>query len=183
MVISGKRGKIQMTYRDKIVEELALLGRKKKAVFLGEGINTGDRIYGTMNRVKAHKCVEMPVAENLIAGCAVGLAMKGLKPIVVFQRMDFMLIAADQIINHAALIGEMSGGQFPMPIIFRTIVGSQSDKFEVGPQHKHDFTHIFEPYIMTVRYAPSLHLYRGAYESVAPTLIVERKDDYELEAD
>lgn len=170
-----------MTYRDAITIEMQKLSRQPKTVFLGEGISTGDRIYGTMNKVPLKKCIEMPVAENLIMGTAIGLAMGGYKPVVVFQRMDFMLIAADQIINHACLIPKMSNDQYRLPIVIRAIIGSQDTKFDVGPQHKHDFTHIFEPYIDTIAYSAGLDIYKLVYSQDTPTLMIERKDTYELE--
>ena len=61
----------------------------------------------------------MPVAENLTMGVAIGLALRKARPVVIFQRMDFMLIASDAIINHLALMPKMSGGQFNLPVIIR----------------------------------------------------------------
>ena len=93
-----------MTYQEAITDEMAYLGKKRDVMFLGQGLVNAGRIYHTLDGVAKRNCVEMPIAENLIMGCGIGLAMHGLRPVVVFQRMDFMLIAADQIINHLALI-------------------------------------------------------------------------------
>lgn len=170
-----------MSYKDAIVKAMEDLSKKKESVFLGQGLLSGDRIYGTLNTVSSKKCIEMPVAENLIMGAAIGLAIKGYRPIVVFQRMDFMLIAADQIINHAALIPKMSNGQFKLPIIIRTIIGSRDKKFDVGMQHNHDFTHIFKPYIKTIRLGSAemvKDFYMGCYEENDTKLLIEDKDLY-----
>lgn len=164
-------------YKGDITEEMTWLSKQRKSVFIGEGLINAGRVYETLSSVPKKKCVEMPIAENLIVGVSIGLAIQGYRPIVVFQRMDFMLVAADAIINHLALIPKMSGGQFTLPIILRAIVGSQSERFDIGLQHKHDFTHIFEPYIDTRVFKKGA--YKWAYEKKEPILIIEQKDLYE----
>ena len=158
---------------------MTFLNKDPKVVFIGEGLTNAGRIYGTMDTIPMDKCIEMPICENLIMGTAIGLALDGWKPVVIFQRMDFMLIAADQIINHLATMKQMSGGEVNPVVIIRAIIGSQSKKFWVGEQHNHDFYNMFHPYINTMEYI------KGRYESVAdydfPVLIVEEKDKYEEE--
>lgn len=172
-----------MTYKENLVRSMEWLAKQKKSVFLGEGLLNAGRIYGTLTGVPNEKCLEFPIAENLIMGSAIGLAIEGWKPVVVFQRMDFMLIAADQIINHACLIPQMSGGQFTLPIIIRAIVGSRNPNFDVGLQHNHDFTEIFIKYIRTYRITKVGHtaqtIYKKAYNSCEPCLIVEDRDLYD----
>ncbi len=171
-----------MKYKQSITKGMEYLGSLKSTVFIGEGLINAGRIYGTLNNVSTKKCIEMPIAENLIAGAAVGMAIEGLLPIVIFQRMDFMLIAADAIINHMSLMPHMSGGQITLPIILRTIIGSTSKKFDVGPQHNHDFTHVFKPYIRTIKLEKAMmghKIYPQIFKTGVPTLVVERKDWYE----
>ena len=165
-----------MKYIDAITQEMQWLASKKDTVFIGEGITNAGRIYHTLDKVPLRKCIETPIAENLISGIAIGLALEGYQPIVVFQRMDFMLIAADAIINHMALMPKMSGGQFTLPIIIRTIIGSQSRKFWVGEQHNHDFEHVFKPYVKILHYTSDF--YKLAYGFLEPVIVIERKDDY-----
>ena len=173
-----------MTLKDDIVEAMANLARRKDTVFLGENIINSGRIYGTLDKVPLIKCIEMPVAENLIAGVAIGLAIEGLRPIVIFQRMDFMLIAADAIINHASLIPKISGGKVKLPIIFRTIKASLNDKFWVGYQHSKDFSHVFENW-MEVRQLGSKsnaqQTYEQAWTEEKPVLVVENYGDFNNE--
>lgn len=168
-----------MTYQQSVTKEMEELGKRERSVFLGQGIINGERVYGTLKGVPIKKCIEMPIAENLIVGAAIGLALEGLKPIVVFQRMDFMLIAADAIINHLSLMPLMSGGQFTLPVILRTIIGSRDLKFDVGLQHNHDFTQTFQRYIGTFSYEPGI--YSTAYRSRYPRVVVEEKDSYKEE--
>ena len=166
------------TFKDDITEAMATLGRKKNTVFLGENIINSGRIYGTLNKVSIKKCIEMPVAENLIAGAAIGLALAGYRPVCIFQRMDFMLIAADAIINHASLIPKMSGGTVKLPIIFRTIKASLDNKFWVGHQHSKDFTYIFKDHLTTYSIGEKSlsepqRVYALAYDLQKPVLVVE----------
>ena len=153
----------QMKYKELVTEQMNWLQKQPKTVFIGEGMINADRIYETLNNVPSTQCIEMPIAENLIMGTAIGLALKGWRPIVVFQRMDFMLCAADQIINHLALIDKMSNGQYKCPVIIRCIIGSRKEKFWVGEQHNHDFTSVFSPFIQTVRFGYWTDTYIEAY--------------------
>ena len=169
-----------MTYRDDIIKAMDFISEQKDTMFIGNGLLNGDRIYGTLNNVPLIRCSEMPVAENLKMGMSIGIALCGFRPVVIFPRMDFMLIASDQIINHLCLWPKMSGGQFNLPVIIRCIVGSQDSKFDVGLQHKKDFSTLFEPYMKVVRLEKDiLQAYQEAYQSNEPTMLVEYKDSYE----
>lgn len=171
-----------MTYQCRIKEAMGWLGHQKDTVFIGEGLKNAGEIYGTLTGVHGKKCIEFPICENLIVGSAIGLAIQGYKPVVIFQRMDFLLIASDAIINHLCLITQGSGGQFTLPVIIRAIIGSQNPKFDVGDQHKHDFTHIFERYMPIVSLSSKskiLNVYKKAYTLSTPIMVVERRDLYD----
>ena len=170
-----------MTVRDELNVAMKELAKNKKVVFLGENVINSGRIYGTLIDVPLKQCIEMPVAENLIAGTAIGLAIAGWRPVCIFQRMDFMLIAADAIINHACLMPRISGDKLKLPIIFRTIKGNLNNKFFVGYQHSKDFTHVFSPYLDVVQ-VPKTHprdAYARAFEADTPTLVVEDYSRFE----
>lgn len=136
-----------MTVKEAITIEMEKLSKNPKVVFLGENIINSKRIYGTLDNVPLTSCIETPVAENLIAGMAIGLSLRGYIPICIFQRMDFMLIAADQIINHACVYPKLG---VSCPVIFRTIKATLEEKFYVGHQHSKDLSHVFEPYLTTI---------------------------------
>lgn len=172
------------TYKDEISRGMEWLAEQEKVVFMGQGLIVGDRIYGTLNNVSKRKCLEMPIAENLIMGAAIGLSLRGFLPVVIFQRIDFMTIAADALLNHAAIMPKMSGGQIKLPMIIRTCIGAQEGKFNVGLQHKKDLTYIFEPYIKTMKLtSPDLIFpsFQSALETQEPIMIVEYKDKYKDE--
>ena len=176
-----------MTYKDQIVKAMTELGAIEEVVFIGQGISIGDRVYGTMNGVPTNKCLELPTTENLAVGVALGLALKGFRPVLVFQRMDFMLQCADALINHMALIPEMSGGQVKFPIIIRAIVGSQDrKKFDVGLQHNKDLAYIFQPWIPTTEFRRGMEIYNtymSEYKdpSEKGAIMIEYKDMYDQE--
>jgi pyruvate/2-oxoglutarate/acetoin dehydrogenase E1 component len=165
-----------MLYKEHIAEEMVWLARQG-CTFIGENLINAGRIYGTLDPIPLDKCIEMPVAENLIMGSAIGMALAGALPVVVFQRMDFMTVAADAIINHLALLPKLSGGQFNLPVIIRAIIGSQDPAFVMGPQHNKDLTNVFNPSIATWEYHPGV--YQEAFRQAFSILIVERKDLYE----
>ena len=76
--------------------------------------------------------IDAPIAEMGFAGIGVGAAMVGLRPIIEFMTFNFSLVAIDQIINNAAKIYQMSGGQYHVPIVFR---GPSGPAVQVGSQH------------------------------------------------
>ena len=167
-----------MKYQKAIQREMGLLAKDPRIIFLGEGIINAGRVYGTLDDVPLDQCREMPIAENLIMGVAMGLCLEGFRPIMIFQRMDFMLVCADAIINHLALMPKMSGGQFAFPLIIRAIIGEQNGKFEMGPQHNKDLSYIFMPYVQTLRFTGaeySQHKWEG------PVIITEQKGEYETD--
>lgn len=140
-----------MTYKEKIHQAMIKLSEDERVVFIGQGLLDEEPFYGTLSGVPKSKLLEMPCAEILSTGVAIGLALTGWIPVLLFQRMDFMLLAADQILNHAALFPEMSGGQVKVPMIIRACVGSCDEKFEVGRQHQKDFSSLFEPYMKLIK--------------------------------
>jgi pyruvate/2-oxoglutarate/acetoin dehydrogenase E1 component len=164
-----------MTYKEAITEDMTQLSKQPNTVFIGQGLINGDRVYGTLDGVPTTQCIELPCAENMHIGIAMGLALTGHRPIVVFQRMDFMLVCASAIINDLALWTKLSGDQITMDVTLRTIVGSTDKSFDVGLQHNKDLAYIFEPHMLVSKYEPHLS-YSHAIRQ--PRLIIEYKDKY-----
>jgi pyruvate dehydrogenase E1 component beta subunit len=82
------------------------------------------------------RVIDTPIAELGFAGIAVGAAMNGLRPIVEFMTFNFSLVAIDQVINSAAKMYQMSGGQFNIPMVFR---GPTASAGQLGAQHSQAF--------------------------------------------
>lgn len=117
-----------LTYREAIKEALILMMKKDKSVFImGEGVDDPSGVFGTTAGLKEmfgkERVFDTPIAENTITGIAAGAAIVGMKPIVVHMRMDFLLLAMDQIINHISKWRYMFGGKLKIPLVIRTIIG------------------------------------------------------------
>jgi len=120
-----------MTYRDAIA--LALregLQRNQNVYLMGEDIGAYGGSYvvtkGFLDEFGEQRVRDTPISESAIVGLAIGSAMGGLKPIVELMTINFSLLAIDQIVNHAAKILYMSGGQVNVPIVLRMVTGGGS---------------------------------------------------------
>ena len=123
--------------REAMVEEM----RKDESVFLmGEEVAEYNGAYkvsqGMLDEFGPNRVIDTPIAELGFAGIAVGAAMNGLRPIVEFMTWNFALLASDQIINSAAKILQMSGGQYSCPIVFR---GGNGPAGQLAATHSQSF--------------------------------------------
>ncbi|TZF85930.1 pyruvate dehydrogenase complex E1 component subunit beta (plasmid) [Pedobacter sp. BS3] len=131
----------EIQFREALREALSEEMRKDEAIFLmGEEVAEYNGAYkvsqGMLDEFGAKRVIDTPIAELGFAGIATGAAMNGLKPIVEFMTFNFSLVAIDQIINGAAKIRSMSGGQFSVPIVFRGPTGNAG---QLGAQHSQNF--------------------------------------------
>jgi len=116
-------------FREALREALQEEMRLDERVFLmGEEVAEYDGAYkvsqGMLAEFGAKRVIDTPIAELGFAGIGVGAAMNGLRPIIEFMTFNFSLVAIDQVINSAAKMMSMSGGQFTVPIVFRGPTGS-----------------------------------------------------------
>ena len=116
-------------FREALREAMNEEMRKDDRIYLiGEEVAEYNGAYkvskGMLAEFGEKRVIDTPIAELGFAGIAIGSAMNGLRPIVEFMTFNFSLVAIDQIINSAAKMMSMSGGQFPMPIVFRGPTGS-----------------------------------------------------------
>lgn len=135
-------GSVRVTLRDALRDAMAEEMRRDPDVFLmGEEVGQYQGAYkvsrGLLEEFGARRVVDTPITEHGFAGMGVGAAMAGLKPIVEFMTMNFAMQAIDHIINSAAKVHYMSGGQISAPIVFRGPNGAAS---RVGAQHSHDYS-------------------------------------------
>jgi len=137
-------------YKDAIRKSMAFLAKDRKRVFLGYCTKVG-LAGGTLDLVKPKKLIEMPAAENLVAGVAIGMSLRGYKPVVWFERMDFILNALDAIVNHADKMAEISRGDYVPKVIFRVNVGGSAKPLYTGPTHTQDFTESLRKMMTTIR--------------------------------
>ena len=135
-------GTVRVTLRDALRDAMAEEMRRDPDVFLmGEEVGQYQGAYkvsrGLLEEFGPRRVVDTPITEHGFAGMGVGAAMAGLKPIVEFMTMNFAMQAIDHIINSAAKVHYMSGGQISAPIVFRGPNGAAS---RVGAQHSHDYS-------------------------------------------
>src|SRR5262245_7758949 len=121
-------GMRDITYRDALREAITEeMDRDPNVLLLGEDIGAYGGSYvvtrGFQEKYGRKRVIDTPIAELGIVGVAVGAAMAGLKPIVELMTINFSLLAIDQIVNHAAKIHYMFGGQFIAPLVIRTASG------------------------------------------------------------
>jgi pyruvate dehydrogenase E1 component beta subunit len=119
----------EIQFREALREALNEEMRKDERIFLmGEEVAVYNGAYkvsqGMLDEFGEKRVIDTPISELGFAGIGVGAAMNGLIPIIEFMTFNFSLVAIDQVINAAAKMMSMSGGQFPVPIVFRGPTGS-----------------------------------------------------------
>ena len=127
----------QITYRDALNQALAEEMERDGDVFLmGEEVAEYDGAYkvskGLLDRFGDRRVVDTPISELGFAGLGVGAAMVGLRPVIEFMTFNFAFLALDQVINSAAKMYYMSGGQIHLPMVFRGPTGAA---LQLASQH------------------------------------------------
>lgn len=135
----------EIQFREALREAMNEEMRKDASVFLmGEEVAEYNGAYkvsqGMLDEFGPERVIDTPIAELGFAGIAVGAAANGLRPIVEFMTFNFSLVAIDQIINSAAKMMSMSGGQYSCPIVFRGPTGNAG---QLSSQHSSNFENWF----------------------------------------
>jgi pyruvate dehydrogenase E1 component beta subunit len=123
--------------REALNEEMR---RDPSVILMGEEVAEYNGAYkvsqGMLDEFGPERVLDTPISELGFAGIGIGAAMNGLRPVVEFMTFNFSLVAIDQIINGAAKIHSMSGGQYSAPIVFRGPTGNAG---QLGAQHSQNF--------------------------------------------
>jgi pyruvate dehydrogenase E1 component subunit beta len=123
--------------RDAMIEEM---DRDPNVLIMGEDIGVYEGTFritaGMLKKYGPKRVIDTPIAEAGMAGTAVGMAMLGLRPVVEMMTMNFSIVAADQIVNHAAKVRYFSGGQVDVPVVIR---GPQGAGVQLSAQHSQSF--------------------------------------------
>ncbi len=128
-------------FREALREAMSEEMRRDENVFLmGEEVAEYNGAYkvsqGMLDEFGPKRVIDTPISELGFAGIGVGAAMNGLRPVIEFMTFNFSLVAIDQVINSAAKMYSMSGGQFNIPMVFRGPTGSAG---QLGAQHSQNF--------------------------------------------
>ena len=132
---------VTMTYREAIREAMSEAMRADSRVFLmGEDVGEYGGCYavskGMLEEFGGERIIDTPLSESGFVGAGIGAALGGMRPIVEVMTVNFSLLAMDQIVNTAALMLHMSGGQFNVPIVIRMATGAGR---QLAAQHSHSW--------------------------------------------
>ena len=123
------REALRQTLREELLAD-------ERVILMGEDIGAYGGSYavtkGFLDEFGPDRIRDTPISESVIVGCGIGAAMGGLRPIVELMTINFSLLAFDQIVNNAAKISYMSGGQIHVPLVIRMASGAGS---QLGSQH------------------------------------------------
>jgi len=119
----------ELTFREAILEALNEEMEKDPTVFLmGENIAVGGGVYqgtkGLLEKFGTERVIDMPISESGFVGAGIGAALLGTRPVVDLMFDDFLPLAMDQIVNHAAKMRYMYGGKAQVPLVIRTFFGA-----------------------------------------------------------
>jgi pyruvate dehydrogenase E1 component beta subunit len=175
----------EVQFREAICEAMSEEMRRDNSVFLlGEEVAEYNGAYkaskGMLEEFGAKRVIDTPIAELGFTGIAVGAAMNGLRPIVEYMTWNFAILSADQIINCAAKMYQMSGGQFNVPIVFR---GPNGQAGQLGATHSQSFENMYAhiPGLKVVtpsNPADAKGLLKAAIRDNDPVLVMESEKMY-----
>lgn len=172
--------------REAMIEEME---RDERVFLMGEEVGHYQGAYkvseGMLDKFGPKRVIDTPIAEAGFAGVGIGAAMVGLRPIVEFMTWNFSTVAFDQILNNAAKLRQMSGGQFECPIVFR---GPNASARQVGSQHSHAMEHFYAQVPGLKVIAPAFPadakgLLKSAIRDDDPVLLMESETLYAVRGD
>jgi pyruvate dehydrogenase E1 component subunit beta len=171
---------------DALREELA---RDQNVFLMGEEVAEYQGAYkvtrGLLEEFGAKRLIDSPITELGFAGLGVGAAMAGLRPIIEFMTFNFSILATDQIINSAAKMLYMSGGQFKIPIVFR---GPGGSAYQVSSQHSQAMESWFAYFpglkvVMPSTPADAKGLLKSAIRDDDPVIFIEQERMYGMKGE
>ena len=179
-----------MTMRDALNDALREeLARDKNVFLMGEEVAEYQGAYkvtrGLLEEFGPKRIIDSPITELGFAGLGVGAAMVGLRPIIEFMTFNFSILATDQIINSAAKMLYMSGGQFKIPIVFR---GPGGSAYQVSSQHSQAIESWFAYFpglkvVMPSTPADAKGLLKSSIRDDDPVIFIEQERMYGMKGE
>lgn len=182
MAVLTIRDALNQALREEII-------RDENVFIMGEEVAEYDGAYkvtrGLWKEFGDKRVIDTPITELGFAAVGVGAAMAGLRPVVEFMTWNFSILASDQIINHAAKMFYMSGGQFKVPIVFR---GPNGSAFQVSSQHSQALEAFYANFpglkvIMPSTPADAKGLLKSAIRDDNPVLFLEQERMYGIKGE
>ena len=171
-----------ITLADAIREALwEALARDENVFLFAQGVDDPSAMWGTMKgvvqRFGANRVIEMPVAENGAVGTAIGAALAGQRPVIAFHRVEFSLLAFEQIVNNAAKSHYISNGVHRVPLVIRMVIGRGWGQ---GPEHSQSLEAIFSHFpglkvVMPAFAADAKGMLIAAIEDDNPVIFIEHR--------
>ena len=165
-----------MNYKDELIKAMDLVASKENTFIIGQNVKYGGTsMFHTFKHLPKEKMIELPVIEETQMGMSIGLALAGQIPVTIYPRWNFLILAANQVVNHL--------DKMKCHVIIRVGVGSEKP-LHPGPQHVGDFTQAFREMtsntvIETLDEAAQIvPAYRAALEWNGPSILVEKADMY-----
>lgn len=172
-----------MSYRSELTRAMTMLAQNPQTVFLGQSVVYGGQaMFSSFEGVPMEKRIEMPVCEDLQLGFSTGLALEGFIPISIYPRIDFLLLALNQLVTHLDKWPALTG-QHPK-VIIRTAVGSDRPIYH-GPQHTGNHVEAIRSMLTTVNVCDLWHereivpAYEMALREPGSFLMVEHREIYD----
>src|ERR671913_2252289 len=179
-----------ITMREALNQAMREEMRRDESVFLmGEEVAAYQGAYkvskGLLEEFGEKRVIDSPITELGFAGLGVGAAMVGLRPVIEFMTFNFSILATDQIVNSAAKMRYMSGGQYKMPIVFR---GPNGSAFQVSSQHSQALESWFAHFpglkvVMPSTPADAKGLLKSAIRDDDPVIFLEQERMYGLKGE
>ncbi|HEY3378204.1 MAG TPA: alpha-ketoacid dehydrogenase subunit beta [Armatimonadota bacterium] len=178
-----------ITYREAIRDALREMLHDPAVFLMGEDIGTYGGAFavtkGFLAEFGEERIRDTPISESIIVGAGIGAVMAGARPVVEIMTINFTLVAFDMIVNHAAKIHAMSGGQVNIPLIMRTVTGSGR---QLGAQHSQNIEghYAMVPGLKVVAPATPADakgLLLAAYDDHNPVFFAEHFDLYSMKGE
>jgi pyruvate dehydrogenase E1 component beta subunit len=181
---------LRLTYREACKQAIrAAIQADPRVFLLGEDVGRYGGCYavtkGLMEELGEDRIRDTPLSEVGFVGAGIGAAMAGMRPIVEIMTVNFSLLALDQIINNAATIPHMSGGQFAVPLVIRMATGAGR---QLAAQHSHSlegwYAHVPGLRILApATVEDARHMLQASLDDPNPVLIFEHVMLYSMEGD
>lgn len=173
-----------MTYRDELTKAMTMLGQRPDTIFMGQAVAfPGTGMYSTLAGVPMEKRLELPVMEDAQLGMATGMSLNGFLPVCIYPRINFLLLAVNQLALHLDKLPVYGNGWRPK-VIIRTMV-AHDEPMDPGVQHLGDYSFAFSSMLSTVCVRQLwtsndvIREYRNAMASPLSSLLIERAALYE----